>query len=119
MSDSNKLSRAYNELRRPFDPEGSDYDYTTAKAAGMGPDGTGDNEGHWGSVTQTSRELRAKYNLPEESYIVLKGRAHPTWSYAVEGEAERGFKIKKYGDRYFSVPGQPSKPRKSKLPKAK
>ena len=28
-----------------FDPEGSDYDYDTAKAGGLGPTGTGENKG--------------------------------------------------------------------------
>lgn len=87
-----------------FDPESGDYDYTTAKAAGMGPNGTGENTGHWGSVAEASPEDRSKYGLPEESYIILKGRSHETWGKAVAGEEERGFEVKKFGTRYYSVP---------------
>jgi len=88
----------------PFDPEGSDYDYYTARSAGMGPTGTGENAGHWGSVTMAPKALKVKYKLPEESYILLKGKNHPTWDLAVKGEEERGFEVKKIGNRYFSVP---------------
>lgn len=70
----------------------------------MGPDGTGENQGHWGSVTAASEAVKKKYNLPDESYVVLKGKTHETWDKAVAGEAERGFEIKKYGNRYYSVP---------------
>ncbi|NBV72503.1 MAG: hypothetical protein EBR60_10790, partial [Burkholderiaceae bacterium] len=37
-----------------FNPEGADYDYQTAMAYGMGPTGTGEDLGHWGSVAPTS-----------------------------------------------------------------
>ena len=87
-----------------FDPEGSDYDYETARKYGMGPTGTGENKGHWGSVAPASSEERKTYNLPEDSYKVLKGRSHPTWDKADAAEQARGSEIKKYGDRYFSVP---------------
>ena len=89
---------------KKFDPEGGDYDYDTAKKYGMGPDGTGENKGHWGSVAPASPEATQKYNLPKGSYKVLKGKQHPTWSKAVEAEESRGSEIKKYGDRYYSVP---------------
>ncbi len=87
-----------------FDPEGKDYDYKTAMAAGLGPDGTGENKGHWGSVTMASEADKKKFGLPDESYVVLKGRSHQTWDKAVKGEADRGFEIKKYGNRYYSIP---------------
>ena len=87
-----------------FDPESEDYDYDTAVSAGLGPDGKGENAGHWGSVTRASAEDRKKYGLPDESYIVLKGRKHETWSKAEEAERERGAEIVKKGDRYYSVP---------------
>ena len=91
---------------RPFDPEGSDYDYETALSYGMEPtgDGTEKNKGHWGSVAPTSDSAREKYNLPYDSYVVLKGRSHESFSEAVAGEEARGFVVKKYGDRYYSVP---------------
>jgi hypothetical protein len=87
-----------------FDPEGSDYDYATARKYGMGATGTGENKGHWGSVAPASAEARKQYNLPEDSYVVLKGRSHPTWDKADAAERERGSEIKKFGDRYYSVP---------------
>ena len=87
-----------------FDPEGSDYDYTTARKNGMGATGTGENKGHWGSVAPASTEVKKQYNLPDDSYMVLKGRAHPTWDKADAAEKARGSEIKKFGDRYYSVP---------------
>ena len=87
-----------------FDPEGSDYDYDTAKRGGLGPTGTSENEGHWGSVTRASKQDRQRYKLPADSYVVLKGRSHETWDKAEEGEKARGATIIKMGDRYFSVP---------------
>lgn len=92
--------------RAPFDPEGADYDYTTAQSYGMGPtgDGTAENKGHWGSVAPASESARKKYNLPDESYMILKGRSHETFPKAVAAEEARGFEVIKYGDRYYSVP---------------
>jgi hypothetical protein len=87
-----------------FNPEGDGYDYETARKYGMGADGTGENAGHWGSVAPASKEDKQKYKLPDESYVILKGRKHETWQKAVNGEQERGFEIKKFGNRYFSVP---------------
>jgi hypothetical protein len=87
-----------------FNPEGDGYDYETARKYGMGPDGTGENAGHWGSVAPASKEDKQKYKLPDESYVILKGRKHETWQKAVDGEQERGFEVRKFGDRYFSVP---------------
>jgi hypothetical protein len=87
-----------------FDPEGKDYDYATARAAGMGPDGTGEDAGHWGSVAPASMKEKKEFDLPKESYKILKGRNHETWQKAIDAEQERGFEIKKYGNRYFSIP---------------
>lgn len=85
------MARAADELvgkKKKFDPEGDDYDYDTAKAAGMGPDETG----HW-----SSREPR--------SGKLLKGRAHPTWSKTEQGERDAGYEITKESDgRYYSRP---------------
>ena len=92
-------------VKKPkFDSEGGDYDYDTAKKYGMGPDGTGKNKGHWGSVAPASPESRAKYNLPEGTYKILKGAKHPTWDKGVKAEQARGSEVKKFGDRYYSVP---------------
>jgi hypothetical protein len=96
---------------KAFDPLGSDYDYQTAMANGMGPTGTGQNLGHWGSVAPAPQNYVSQYNLPNESYMMLKGVQHPTWDKAVKGEmqhtslnAPKGYEIVQYGDRFFSVP---------------
>ena len=89
----------------PFDAEGSGYDMESAKSVGMKP--TIDPEDglpHYGSVIETTKEQQEQYGLPEESYMILKGKQHDTWDLAVKGEEDRGFKIEKHGDRYFSVP---------------
>ena len=89
---------------RGFNPESSDYDYATATAAGLGPDGTGANKGHWGSVAPASKADRERYSLPDNSYVILKGRKHETWDKAVQAEIDRGSEVLKIGPRYFSVP---------------
>lgn len=73
---------------KPFDPEGSDYDYATAESAGMKPDETG----HW-----SSREPK--------SGQILKGRKHETFHKTEAGEAAAGMEIYK-GDagKYYSRP---------------
>ena len=99
--------------RKPpaFDPEGSGYDYEVAKRVGMtdenlmiGPQLFPTGRRHFGSVALTTREQQEKFNLPKESYIILKGRQHETFDKAVEGERKRGFIVKKIGNRYFSIP---------------
>jgi|TARA_S200002703_G_scaffold136586_1_gene125969 hypothetical protein len=83
-----------------FDPEGSGYDYKEAERVGM----TRDKTGHMGSVALTTKEQQLKFNLPKESYIILKGKSHETFDKAVKAEQNRGFIVKKKGNRYFSVP---------------
>jgi hypothetical protein len=90
---------------RVFDPESDGYDYKTALKYNMGPTGEAENKGHWGSVAPVDSETRELYKMPENSYVVLKGRQHPTFEKAVEAEKKRGSKIIKIGDRYYSVPG--------------
>lgn len=70
-----------------FDPEGSGYDYETAKSSGIKPDKTG----HW-----PSREPK--------SGQILKGRKHPTYEKTVKGEDEAGYEIYKDGGKYYSRP---------------
>ncbi len=91
--------------KRKFDPEGSGFDMETALAAGMTPAGpeAGENEGHFGSVVPTTPEEQEKHGLPAESFLVLKGKKHPTFDKAVRAENARGFTIIKKGNRYFSV----------------
>ena len=91
----------------PFDPEGSGYDMESAKSVGMKPEiDPEDGLPHYGSVIETTKEQQKQYGLPEESYMLLKGKSHETWDKAVQGEAERGFRIKKFGDRYYSIPAE-------------
>ena len=87
-----------------FNPEGADYDYQTAMAYGMGPTGTGEDLGHWGSVAPTSDDERMLRDLPRDAYVMLKGKAHETFDKAEAAEKERGSKIVKIGDRYYSIP---------------
>jgi len=70
----------------PFDPEGEDYDYETAKKYGIVPDAIG----HWQSrVPQTGQ--------------ILKGRTHKTFPLTIKGEEEAGYEIYKGEDgRYYS-----------------
>ena len=71
-----------------FDPEGSGYDYKTAKKGGYKPDASG----HW-----ASRDIKTGQ--------ILKGRKHPTYHKTVEGEKKAGYIIfKGKGGRYFSRP---------------
>jgi len=87
-----------------FNPEGADYDYQTAMAYGMGPTGTGEDLGHWGSVAPTSDDERMLRDLPRDAYVMLKGKTHETFDKAEQAEKERGSKIVKIGDRYYSIP---------------
>jgi hypothetical protein len=85
---------------KEFDPEGTEYDYKTARAYKMVPD----NKGHLGSVAPTSDDERIKNDLPEDSYVLLKGAEHETMHKAVKAEKERGSKVEKRGERYYSIP---------------
>lgn len=96
-------------IQKGFNPEGSQYDYITAENAGIKPNNYNRHMGSVAPVTEDVFNKYKQYGLPEgESYMILKGATHPTHSYTVAGEAERGFEIKKFGDRYFSVPKQKS-----------
>ena len=83
-----------------FDPESKEYDYETARAYKMMPDKTG----HMGSVAPTSDDERIKNELPEDSYVILKGSKHPTIDKTIAAEEERGSKVEKKGSRYYSIP---------------
>jgi hypothetical protein len=72
-----------------FDPEGGKYDHDSAIKAGM----TRGEDGHYGSVVEQ----------PDGSYLMLKGRRHPTYHKAVDAEKKRGYRIEKRGKRYYSV----------------
>ena len=68
-----------------FNPEGQDYDMTTATKAGIEP-----KDGHYPS-------------LDPRTGMVLKARNHPTWDLMVEEEKKLGNKVVKRGNRYYSV----------------
>jgi|TARA_Y100000310_G_C20683585_1_gene817583 hypothetical protein len=81
-----------------FDPEGEGYD--DVSAAGMRRNAYG----HMGSVKESTDLEKRRHDLPMDSYLMLKGKQHPTWHKAVEAENERGYRILKRGGRYWSVP---------------
>ncbi len=86
-----------------FDADSDAYDYETAKRYGMGADGKGEDQGHWGSRVELNDKDRPE-DLPQGTGIMLKGSKHETWDKAVKGEQEAGFDVVKRGSRYYSVP---------------
>tara|TARA_R110000822_G_scaffold2705_7_gene12592 strand:+ start:2706 stop:3035 length:330 start_codon:yes stop_codon:yes gene_type:complete len=91
--------------KKPFSPEGAGFDMSTARSFGMKGDTTpGPNFGHFGSVVPSTPVQQKQFGLPVDSFMILKGRAHPTFSKAVAAENARGFEVKKRGSRYFSIP---------------
>lgn len=70
-----------------FDPEGEDYDYETARAAGIEPDA----EGHW-----SSRDPRTG--------MMLKGRRHPTFDKGVDQDRRMGYGLEMQDGRYYTQP---------------
>jgi hypothetical protein len=87
-------------MGQKFNPEGEGYDYETARAYKMGRD----KVSHMGSVAPTSDDERIKHDLPENSYVLLKGKKHETMDKAIKAEEQRGSKVEKRGSRYYSVP---------------
>ena len=85
-----------------FDPEGFDYDLESARAFGMRRDASG----HMGSVVPASSTAIKQHGLPQGSYLMLKGRQHETWDKAIAAEEARGSRVKKFGDRYYSIPAR-------------
>ena len=70
-----------------FDPEGPEFDYEGAKAAGLTPDASG----HW-----SSRDPKTG--------LLFKGHGHETWHKTVAAEEEMGNTIIKGEDgRYYSI----------------
>jgi hypothetical protein len=70
-----------------FNPEGTDYDYAGAAAAGITPDATG----HWATRDPNTG-------------LILKGTGHETFGKTIAGEDAAGYEIIKRGDRYYSSP---------------
>jgi hypothetical protein len=84
MPKSKKPSRS----PKIFNPKGGDYDYRSAKRAGLKPDATG----HW-----PSRDPKTG--------LILKGSRHPTFSKTIKGEEKAGMEIYKgRGGRLYSRP---------------
>lgn len=103
-------------VKKGFDSEGDQYDYLTAEQAGIKPNNYNKHMGSVAPVTEEMFNKYKKYGLPkEDSYVILKGNKHPTHNYTVEAENERGSEIKKFGDRYFSVPKEKEKQSVKKL----
>lgn len=73
------------DLMPPFDPEGTDYDYRTARLAGIerGPDGH-----------MASRD--------PETGMQLKGRRHPTFDQAIENDRREGYGLEMRDGRYYT-----------------
>lgn len=80
-------------FNKRFDPESADYDYKTARGAGLTPQAEeGENKGHWPSRDPGTGML-------------LKGRAHPTFDKAVKADEEMGYRLVKRGGRYYTIMG--------------
>ena len=67
-----------------FDPEGSGYDYDTARKAGIKPDA----DDKWPSRDPKSGRI-------------LKGRKHETFGETIKGESEAGYEIYKGKDGLY------------------
>lgn len=83
----------------PFDPAGNGFDIQRALLAGMFPN----KAGRFGSVAPVSTEEQKLFGVPKGSFLVLKGRKHPTFDKTVAAEKKRGFKIVKRGGRLLSI----------------
>ena len=80
------MARTTNKKKKSFDPEGSDYDYESARKYGIVPDETG----HWQS------------RVPETG-LLLKGVGHKTWEKTLKGEKEAGCRVVNKDGRYYSI----------------
>lgn len=77
--------------KKAFDPEGDDYDYEGAKAAGLKPEPVDDDDKpHW-----PSRDPK--------SGVLLKGRKHPTFQKGVDEDAKLGYKLRKRDDGRYET----------------
>jgi hypothetical protein len=69
-----------------FDPEGSGYDYASARRYGISPDATG----HW-----QSREPKTG--------LILKGMRHKTIQLSRDADTKAGYNWVKRNGRYYSL----------------
>ena len=81
------MRKEYKNNRRniKFNPEGSGYDYASAKKYGIKPNEKG----------------KYQSRVPETG-LILKGRNHPTFDKTIEAEKKAGYEIYKKNNRYFS-----------------
>ena len=83
MSNNTGVNKTYSNK---FDPEGSGYDYKTAREAGLSPG----KDNHW-----PSRDPRTG--------MLLKGKKHKTFQKGVDVDKELGYTLKKKGNRYYTT----------------
>ena len=91
MADRSKLYDNPRSKKGSFDPEGEDYDYEGAKAAGLSPQKVDDDDvPHW-----PSRDPKTG--------VLLKGRKHKTFQKGVDVDAELGYKLRKRDDGRYET----------------
>ena len=73
---------------KKFDPEGSGYDYESARKAGLKPDKTG----HWSTRVPSG---------PNRG-LILKGMKHHTIGLSKEADSKLGYRWIKKNGRYYS-----------------
>ena len=71
-----------------FNPEGSGYDYESAKKHGIKP--------------ETIKGKKKWQSRVPETGLLLKGKKHETWWKTERNAKAKGYLIKKKGDRYYS-----------------
>jgi hypothetical protein len=74
-----------------FDAEGSDYDYETAKAAGMKPS------------FDPESGLERWHSRDPRTGMLLKGRTHPTFAKGVAVDENLGYRLSKRAGRYYTT----------------
>lgn len=85
------MAGLFTSARKQFDPEGEDYDYAGARAAGLKPQMVDDDTvPHWPSRDPATGML-------------LKGRTHPTFDKGVKADADLGYRLEKRGSRYYTI----------------
>jgi len=88
MANGLKRKAVQNLMTSPFDPEGSGYDYESAKSAGLKPD---PKTKHWSSRNPQTGQM-------------LKGRKHPTWKLGVKEDLKLGYRLVKKNGKYYTIP---------------
>ena len=79
--------------RRAEEAKESDYDYESARAAGLEPDDTG----HWPSRVPSG----------ENEGLILKDVSHPTFKKTVEEDLKRGYRFYGKDGRIYSFRKKP------------